>query len=109
MAKKRVRRRAGQMKTQQAFEGEGFPEPAPLPVRKGRDEYLQAMRDCAAASKEKAAAQEKLIELMHKHGIDRIELDGENKFFEIEQTEKIKTKTVPQEERNRRLSASDED
>jgi hypothetical protein len=92
---------------QQAFEGDGFPEKPPKEVEDARDEYVSAMRAHAKAGQKKAERHEKLIEVMHKHGIDRVRLDGENKFFEIVEEEKIKTKTVPKEERERRAKSEE--
>jgi hypothetical protein len=85
---------------QKTFEGEGFPDKPPAAVIRARDEYLQAMRDHADAGKEKSTRHEALVEVMHKHGITRIRLDGENKFFELESTENVKMKTVPKAARD---------
>lgn len=87
---------------QQQFEGDGFPEPPPPAVCRARDRYLQAMREQAKAGAEKSTAHEALIRVMHDHNIDRVPLDGENKYFEIDPTEKIKTKTVPKAKRDKR-------
>ena len=63
------------------------------------------MRAHAKAGEKKASKQEELITAMHKHDLTRIPLDGENKFFEIEAPEKIVTKTVPKEKRDKRTQA----
>lgn len=85
---------------QQHFEGDGFPGPPPAEVRQARDEFLQAQRDSAVASEHKADRHERLKEVMKEHGITRVKLDGENKFFELTSDEKIKTRTIPKDKRD---------
>ncbi len=87
---------------QAEFEGNGFPGPPPEEVCDARDTYLSSMRAHAKAAEKKAKSEQSLIEAMHKHEIKRVKLDGENKYFEIEAPEKIKTKTVPKEQREER-------
>ncbi len=90
---------------QTQFEGDGFPEPPPKEVCDARDNYLEAKRAAAAASEKKADRHERLVELMHEHNIDRIPLDGENKYFYLDASEKVKIGTVPKEKRDNRRAA----
>ena len=89
---------------QKALEGDGFPGPTPEEVCDARDQYLSAMRSHAKTAKKKAESEQALIEAMHKHDIVRVNLDGENKYFKIESTEKIKTNTIPKEQRDERAA-----
>ena len=89
---------------QKALEGDGCPGPTPEEVCDARDTYLSTMRAHAKTGKKKAESEQALIEAMHKHGLARVSLDGENKYFEIEAPEKIKTKTVPKEQRDERAA-----
>lgn len=89
---------------QKAMEGDGFPGPLPEEVCDARDEYLSAMRAHAKTGKRKGESEQKLIEAMHKHEIERVPLDGENKVFDIEAPEKIKMKTLPKEQRDERAA-----
>lgn len=89
---------------QKAMEGDGFPGPLPEEVCDARDEYLSAMRAHAKTGKKKGESEQKLIEAMHKHEINRVPLDGENKVFDIEAPEKIKMKTLPKEQRDERAA-----
>lgn len=90
------------------LKGDGFPGPPPDEVCEARDQYLSSMRSHAKAAKKKAESEQDLIEAMHKHNVTRVQLDGENKYFEIEAPEKIKTKTVPKEQREERESRESE-
>src|SRR3954471_8498256 len=83
---------------QQAFEAEGFPGPLPEEVCEARDTYLSVMRAHAKTGKKKGEGEQRLIEAMHKHDISRVQLDGENKYFEIEAPEKVKMKTILKEQ-----------
>ena len=99
---KRTKASAKQQKpavNQQQFETDGFPEKPPAAVRKARDLYLQAKRDSADAATEKSQAEQKLIDEMTKNGIQRLKLDGESKYFEIEAQPKVKMKTFPKKHR----------
>ncbi len=87
---------------QQLLEGEGFPGPPPKEVCDARDAFLSAMRAHAKTAGKKGESEQKLIESMHKHDIKRVQLDGENKYFEIEAPEKVKMKTIPKEQREER-------
>lgn len=87
---------------QKQFEGDGFPEPPPKDVCDARDNYLAAKRAAATANEKKADKHERLVELMHQHNIDRIPLDGENKYFYLDASEKVKIGTVPKEKRDER-------
>ena len=100
MAKKKVtKKKTGtRRQAQQSFEGDGFPEQPPKPVRDARDEYLTAMRDAAKASEYRKDRELRLTELMEQHDIPRIKLDGENKFFELERKTSVKLKTMPKEQ-----------
>lgn len=89
---------------QQQFAGNGFPDPPPKEVADARDDYLQAMRDAAKASEEKGYKRERLIEAMRDNNIDRIKLDGENKFFELETEAKVKMKTIPKDQRDHKTT-----
>lgn len=90
--------------SQKQFEGEGFPDPPPAEVREARDDYLDAMREATKASSKKGDRHLKLIEVMQAHGIDRVRLDGENKFFELAEEHKVKMKTVPKDQREKSAS-----
>lgn len=100
-----AKKKAGTQQT--TFEGDGFPKNPPKAVRDARDEYLSAMRHAAEASKNKGDREQRLIELMKKHDVDRIRLDGENKFIEIGRAEKAKVKTIPKEQRDARQGRED--
>lgn len=86
--------------TQKLIKGEGFPDPLPKDVQRAVEAYLTAKRESADAAEEKGDAMQKLIELGHKHGFERIPIEGENKFIEIgtKDTCKVKTKPKDQEE-----------
>ena len=86
-------------KQQAQFNGDGFPEKMPKPLTDARDDYLSAMRSSAKASEKKGDREQTLIEAMNKHKVDRIRLDGENRFFEVARDPKIKKKTIPKEQR----------
>lgn len=90
---------------QTQFEGDGFPEPPPKVVCDARDAFLEAKRAAAKAGEKKADKHERLVELMHEHNIDRIPLDGENKYFYLDASEKVKIGTVPKEKREKRKAA----
>lgn len=90
---------------QQQFEADGFPEKPPKSVTEACGEFLTAKRAHARTGEKLATKHEALIEEMHKHGITKIQLDDENKFIEIEPTEKAKVKTVPKEKRDKRTQA----
>ncbi|MCB0358754.1 MAG: hypothetical protein KDD44_03940 [Bdellovibrionales bacterium] len=85
--------------TQQTFEGDGFPKRLPKAVAEARDAYLGHKRKAANAAKRRQEAEVILIDLMQKHEIDRVQLDGENKFIEVEATPKAKVKTMPKAQR----------
>ena len=87
---------------QKAMEGDGFPGPIPEEVCDARDEFLSAMRAAAKAGEKKGEKEQRLIEVMHKHEMTRVPLDGEKKYFEIEAPEKVKMKTKPKEQRDER-------
>ncbi len=91
---------------QRKFDGDGFPEDPPQEVCDARDEYMQAKRAAARASEKKGAKEQTLIDSMREHGIERVRLDGENKFIEIDSPEKVKVKTIPKEQRDARESAA---
>jgi hypothetical protein len=86
-------------KRQQQFDGDGFPARLPKAVQEARDEYLTAMRSAAKAVEKRGNKELALMEAMKKHKVDRVRLDGENKFFEIDNKEKIACRTIPKEQR----------
>ncbi|QDU61257.1 hypothetical protein Pan216_21110 [Planctomycetes bacterium Pan216] len=86
---------------QSEFPGMETPKP-PKEVLDARDKFIQAKRDAAEAAENRGHCEQRLIEQMHKHGITKVKLDGENKFIEIEAPEKAKVKTVPKEQREHR-------
>ena len=94
------------MVKQTKLQGDGFPEEPPEDVCKARDEFLSAIRSAAKASKSKSSKHERLVTVMKEHKLQRIPLDGENKFFELEEEEKVKLKTVPKDERTQRAAAA---
>lgn len=107
MAKKRAGRGTKllpkpDVKEQKQFDGDGFPEKPPKAVLNARDEYITAKRDAADAAKHRGDRELNLIEKMQEHGIDRLPIDGENKFIEVSATERAKIKTIPKEQREAR-------
>lgn len=84
---------------QLTMNGDGFPAEPPAEVCAARDAFLGAKRASAKANETKGEREVRLIELMKEYGINRIRLDGENKFFEIEATPHVKVKTMPKEQR----------
>lgn len=92
---------------QQQMEGDGFPDPLPKEIQRAVGEYLTCKREAAEAAEAKGNAMQKLIELGHKHKLERIPIEGENKFVEIgvKDTCKIKTKPKDQEKRRRNAEA----
>lgn len=85
---------------QLVMNGDGFPAEPPEEVCTAMDAFLGARRASVKANETKVEREVRLIELMREHGINRIRLDGENKFFEIEATPHVKVKTMPKEQRS---------
>lgn len=94
---------------QLTLNGDGFPAEPPQEVCAARDAFLGAKRASAKANETKGEREVRLIELMREHGINRIRLDGENKFFEIEATPHVKVKTMPKEQRAAKKKGKDAD
>ena len=90
---------------QHRMQGEGFPPEPPEHVLNARDQYITAKRAAAKASKTKGEKEQELISAMNEAGIDRLELDGENKFIQIETPEKVAIKTIPKQQRQEREQA----
>lgn len=89
---------------QQVMQGDGFPDPLPKEISKAVGVYLTAKREAAEAAEEKGKAMQKVIELGHKHGLERIPIEGENKFIEIGKKDTVKVKTKPKDQEDRRVA-----
>jgi hypothetical protein len=74
-------------------------------VLDARDAYVTAKREAAKAAEAKGGAEQDLIKEMHEAGIERLQLDDENKYIEINAPEKVSIKTVPKEQREKREAA----
>lgn len=96
---------AGATANQQEFEAEGFPEKPHRDVQDALGEFLTVKRAHAKTGEKLATKHEALIETMHKHGVTRVRLDGENKFVEIVPKETATVKTMPKEKREKRNQA----
>lgn len=94
-----AKKRAGTSAKQKQFEADGFPDPLPKEVVKAMEAYLTAKREAAEASEESGSRKVLLIEVARKHNIERIPIDGENKFIEIGKADTVKVKTVPKDQR----------
>lgn len=90
--------------TQKQMQGDGFPDPLPKEVQRAVDEYLTAKREAADASEVKGAAMQKVIELGRKHGLERIPIEGENKFIELGVKDTCKVKTKPKDQEDSRIA-----
>lgn len=60
------------------------------------------MRSSTKAAAKKSQREQELVEMMHKHKIERLKLDDEAKFIELNKSEKPKIKTIPAEDRKKR-------
>ena len=72
---------------------EGFPKEPPEALCTARDKFLSAKRSAAKAIEKRENAKVVLIDTMKEMGIDRIRLDGENKYFELEDKPNLSIKT----------------
>lgn len=95
-------RKAEKNATQKRMEGDGFPDPLPEEVQTAVAVYLTAKRESAEAAEAKGLAMQKLIDLGHKHNLDRIPIEGENKFIEIGVKDTCKVKTKPKDQEDAR-------
>lgn len=106
MTKKKATRKKPDQ--QQFFEGEGFPKRPPKAVRDARDEFITAKREAAEAATHRGEREQILIDMMKKHGINRLMLEDENKFIEITAPEHATIKTIPKEQREKREKQAEE-
>lgn len=84
---------------QTQFEGEGFPGDLPEEVLKASRRFLGASRAHRALGKEKGKREISLIEVMQKHGIESVPMEGEDKCFTIARDPKVKIETMPKKRR----------
>lgn len=89
---------------QKQMEGDGFPDPLPKELQNAVGEYLTAKQESADAAEVKGLAMQKLIELGRKHGLERIPVEGENKFIELGVKDTCKVKTKPKDQEENRLN-----
>ena len=75
---------------QTTFDGEGFPDPPPAEVSEAFMAFRKQKDAAAAAVAKRKHLEEELIEVMHKHELSECQIEGENKVFKIDDTEKIK-------------------
>ena len=68
-----------------------------LTVQEKRDKFLKFKRATVRETKKRDGAEEELLDVMREHGIERIHLEDENKFIEIEAKPKAKIKTGPKD------------
>lgn len=100
--KTKPKKPAAEKPQQQLMQGEGFPPPLPKEVQKAVAEYLTCKRESAEAAEAKGNAMQKVIELGHKHNLERIPIEGENKFIELGKKDTCKVKTKPKDQEDRR-------
>jgi len=86
---------------QKQFDGDGFPERLPKAVEEARDQFIGAKRRAANAAGKRSECEILLIESMESAGVDRVKLDGENKFIEIERKPHASIKTIPKDQQEK--------
>lgn len=85
------------MAKQKTFDAEGFPEKPSELLQADVDHYVKCLRAKATAQGKLNASKTNLIERMQSEGVDKVRLDGENKFIHLVEEEKIKIETVKKE------------